>query len=172
MVKIRTLLGYYISDLVYGANDGIITTFAVVSGAAGAGFSARVIVILGVANLIADGFSMGASKYLSLTSEQDYQGVERTAEHARDARIDGSITFLAFVAAGFLPLMPFFYSVSQNSQFLVSAVATAAALFFVGAARSIVTRRNFFVSGLEMLFVGGIAAAIAYGIGFLVERLV
>ena len=59
------LAGHYLPDLVYGANDGIITTFAVVSGVVGASLSERVIVILGLANLIADGFSMGASNYLA-----------------------------------------------------------------------------------------------------------
>ena len=44
---------------VYGANDGIITTFAVVSAVAGAGLDPKIIIILGLANLIADGFSMG-----------------------------------------------------------------------------------------------------------------
>lgn len=50
--------GKYIKDLVYGGLDGIITTFAIVSGVAGANLSSSVILILGVANLLADGFSM------------------------------------------------------------------------------------------------------------------
>ena len=54
---------HYLPDLVYGANDGIITTFAVVFGVIGAALSERVILILGFANLLADGFSMGASNY-------------------------------------------------------------------------------------------------------------
>ena len=52
-------LGEYIQDVVYGGNDGIVTTFAVVAGATGAEFSANVIIILGIANLLADGTSMG-----------------------------------------------------------------------------------------------------------------
>lgn len=51
----------YISEFVYGAVDGTVTTFAVVAASAGAGISSVVILILGIANLIADGFSMGAS---------------------------------------------------------------------------------------------------------------
>ncbi len=69
----REWLEYYIGDIVYGANDGIITTFAVVAASAGAGMSATIILILGIANLVADGFSMGASKYLSLKSEQSVE---------------------------------------------------------------------------------------------------
>ncbi len=69
-------LGSYIHDLVYGANDGIVTTFAVVSGVAGAELSYATVVILGLANVIADGLSMGLGNYLSLRSKHDnYQRV-------------------------------------------------------------------------------------------------
>lgn len=72
--------GAYIGDLVYGANDGIVTTFAVISGAAGAALSSGVVVILGLANLIADGISMGLSSYLSLRSRLEFERRERTRE--------------------------------------------------------------------------------------------
>ncbi len=62
----------YIGDLVYGGLDGIITTFAVVSGVAGAELGTSIILILGLANLFADGFSMATGAYLSLKSEQEY----------------------------------------------------------------------------------------------------
>lgn len=64
--------GEYLGDFVYGANDGIITTFAVVTGAVGASLSPGVVIILGVANLLADGFSMGASSILSTLSERNF----------------------------------------------------------------------------------------------------
>lgn len=64
-------LGAYIHDIVYGANDGIVTTFAVVSGVAGADLSPSVVVILGFANVLADGLSMGLGNYLSSKSRQD-----------------------------------------------------------------------------------------------------
>ncbi|MBK8024933.1 MAG: VIT1/CCC1 transporter family protein [Chloroflexi bacterium] len=54
----------YIGDLVYGGLDGIITTFAVVSGVAGAQLGTPIILILGLANLFADGFSMATGAYL------------------------------------------------------------------------------------------------------------
>jgi len=62
----------YIGDLVYGGLDGIITTFAVVSGVAGAQLGANVVLIMGLANLFADGFSMATGAYLSSKSEQEY----------------------------------------------------------------------------------------------------
>jgi vacuolar iron transporter family protein len=62
----------YLGEMVYGGLDGIITTFAVVSGVAGAQLGTSVILILGLANLLADGFSMATGAYLSTKSEQEY----------------------------------------------------------------------------------------------------
>ncbi len=64
-------LGEYIHDIVYGANDGIVTTFAIVSGVAGANLSPMVVLVLGFANVLADGLSMGLGNYLSIRSKQD-----------------------------------------------------------------------------------------------------
>lgn len=76
----RLQRGTYIGDLVYGANDGIVTTFAVVAGATGALLSPGIIIILGIANLIADGFSMGASSFLALRSERAFVRMQRKKE--------------------------------------------------------------------------------------------
>ena len=61
----------YLRDWIYGGIDGSITTFAVVTGVVGAGLSPIVIVILGLANLVADGFSMAASNFLGTRAEHD-----------------------------------------------------------------------------------------------------
>ena len=60
----------YLGDFVFGAIDGTVTTFAVVCGAAGAGLSSGVALVLGVANLLADGFSMAAGNYLSTKADR------------------------------------------------------------------------------------------------------
>lgn len=61
----------YLRDVVYGAIDGAITTFAIVAGVAGAGLSQWVIIALGVANVLADGFSMAAGNYSGTKAEVD-----------------------------------------------------------------------------------------------------
>lgn len=76
----RHIAGKYIGDLVYGANDGIITTFAIIAGASGASFPPIVVVILGLSNILADGISMGASNFLGKKSEQDYAKAQREKE--------------------------------------------------------------------------------------------
>lgn len=58
-------LGAYIREIVYGGNDGIVTTFAVVAGTVGADLPSYIIIILGLANLFADGLSMATGAYLS-----------------------------------------------------------------------------------------------------------
>ena len=81
--------GRYLPELVYGANDGIVTTFAVVSGVTGADLDAGIVLVLGIANLFADGFSMGMSSYLSRRSEIDYDrstGDDREAGGSRPRR--------------------------------------------------------------------------------------
>lgn len=169
MHSTRGWIAYYIGDLVYGANDGIITTFAVIAGAAGAGFSSSVIIVLGIANLIADGFSMGASKYLSLSSEQS---IDKAGTGERSAIADGVATFAAFVVAGALPIIPFLVPQAAHAPFVISATATAITFFLVGAARAFVIPKNPVLAGLEMLIVGGAASMIAYGLGSFVESLI
>lgn len=58
-------------DAIYGAIDGTVTTFAIVAGVAGAGFSPLVIVVLGLANVLADGYSMAAANYSGAKADQD-----------------------------------------------------------------------------------------------------
>ncbi|OGD49565.1 hypothetical protein A3B59_03395 [Candidatus Beckwithbacteria bacterium RIFCSPLOWO2_01_FULL_49_47] len=67
-------------DVVYGANDGIVTTFAVVAGVAGARLSPAIVLILGFANLLADGLAMAIGNYLGTKSELEYIKRERKME--------------------------------------------------------------------------------------------
>ena len=69
-----------VSDAVLGGIDGCITTFAVVSGAVGAGLSASIAIVLGFANLFADGFSMAVSNYESIKAVQDFADDTRRTE--------------------------------------------------------------------------------------------
>src|SRR5918993_2054889 len=61
----------YLRDWIYGGIDGAVTTFAVVTGVVGANLSPAIILILGFANLVADGFSMAASNFLGTRAEHD-----------------------------------------------------------------------------------------------------
>ena len=157
------MIGHYLPDLVYGANDGIITTFAVVTGVVGADLSERIILILGFANLVADGFSMGASNYLARRSYAEAD--ERST--GREAARHGAATVVGFVTAGLVPLVAYLVPLPDGMRFPVAIALTLSTLFAVGASRAVVTRLGWARSGLEMLLVGALAAAVAYSIGAL-----
>ena len=72
--------GQYLGEFVYGAIDGTVTTFAVVAGAAGAALSPGIVIILGFANLLADGFSMASGNFLSERTQRDFVKKERRRE--------------------------------------------------------------------------------------------
>lgn len=166
---VRAEARHYLPDLVFGANDGIISTFAVVSGVTGAALASGVVLILGVANLLADGFSMAASNYLSTRSRSE--AAEEEPDRL-DAARHGLATFLAFVVAGAMPLVAYLLPPAADLRFRVAAASTLATLFAVGAARTLATGRPWWRSGLEMLAVGALAAAVAYGLGAVLASLI
>jgi VIT1/CCC1 family predicted Fe2+/Mn2+ transporter len=164
---LQSLARHYLPDLVYGANDGIITTFAVVSGVVGADLSNEVILILGFANLVADGFSMGASNYLSRRSHAEAS--ERSSR--REGMRHGVATLVGFLVAGIVPLAAYLLPLDDGSRFPTAVGLTLSTLFLVGASRSLVTRLGFLRSGAEMLAVGALASLVAYLIGALAAAL-
>ena len=71
----------YLGEFVYGGIDGSVTTFAVVAGSAGAALDSSVVIILGFANLIADGFAMSVGSYLSTKSEKENYNKHKEIEY-------------------------------------------------------------------------------------------
>lgn len=158
---------------VFGANDGIVTTFAVVAGVAGAHLSAQVVLIMGVANMVADGLAMGLGDYLGERSERQ---MRNSSHHVgRGVWHTGLVTFIAFILAGSLPLFPYLahsigLTINETWQFPLSIFTTGSALFCVGAVRTFFTKCSVWRGGLEMLGIGAIAAIAAYGFGGFVEQ--
>ena len=215
----------YLRDWIYGGIDGSVTTFAVVTGVVGAQLSPVVIVIMGFANLVGDGFSMAASNFLGTKSEHDDIGrlaaIERrhievepegereevrqifaakgfagadldrvvelitsdrdrwvrtmlTEEYglpleARSPWLAAWTTFSAFAACGLVPLVPFLVRIPN--PFAISILLTGAVFFGIGSIKSRWSTVSWWRSGLSTLFVGGIAAALAYAVGVLLQRL-
>jgi len=160
---------HYVRDLVYGANDGIVTTFAVVAGVAGGALSGRAVLIVGAANLFADGLSMGVGNYLGIRSQESARAAQGLPEEEASPSRHALATFIAFVLAGAIPLLP--YVVTPVEGLRLSTVSTAAALFGVGALRSLVTIDRWWRAGLEMLGLGVLVAAAAYVSGAVVGSL-
>ena len=163
-----TTIKKYLPDLIYGANDGIVTTLAIVSGVVGASLSTTVILILGFANLLADGLSMGASNVLSRRSDTVADELPSLSEASKH----GAATFLGFVAVGIVPLSAYLVPWFDGHRFAAAVILGLLALFVVGASRAAFTSRAWLPSGTEMLFIGALAAAAAYAIGAIGAMLV
>lgn len=208
-----------LKDVIYGGIDGAVTTFAIVAGVEGAGLSPSIIVALGAANIIADGFSMAASNYSGTKAELDdrrriVQIEERHIQHHRDGEIEelrqilerrglsgdvleqataaisqnkenwiglmltdeyglprddphpfksGLTTFVAFLIAGSIPLLPFVLGLP--SAFEISILATMFTFFLIGTGKSRWSLSSWWRSGSETLAIGAVAALLAYGVG-------
>jgi VIT1/CCC1 family predicted Fe2+/Mn2+ transporter len=165
----RSGLGHYLRDLVYGSTDGVVTTIAVVAGVTGAQFAPRVGLVLGLANLAADGLSMGASNYLALKSELEQTGQDVAEEKPW---LHGVATVAAFVCAGAVPLAAYWFSEDIGiPRFTLSLVVAILTLVGVGIARARLAQRSVVHSVFEIVSVAGGAGAVAYLLGKLVEPL-
>jgi vacuolar iron transporter family protein len=161
VLRLRPMMQGYLPDLVYGANDGIVTTLVVIASVSGAAMSNTVVLVLGLANLIADGFSMGTSNVLAARSTLTAATRPTLAKASRK----GGATFAAFVLAGFLPLSAYLFPFLDDIRLAAASAFAAIALFGLGACRSLFSDRAWFVAGLEMLALGMVASVVAYAIG-------
>ena len=216
----------YLRDWVYGGIDGTVTTFAIMAGVVGANLSPTVVVVLGLANLLADGFSMAAGNYTGTRAERDeYDQLRRmeerhialapegereevrqifrakgfegealesavdvitkhreswidtmmTEEHGMPAVSRSPIhaalyTFVAFVACGSVPLLPYLLGLAAPEW--PSAIMTGATFFAIGSFRSRWSPKPWWQAGSETLLIGMLAASVAYFIGYLLKGLV
>ena len=175
----KTKFEAYLGEFVYGAIDGTVTTFAVVAAAAGAGLNSTVIIILGIANLVGDGFSMGASAYLSAKSKRDLKHrdhrksgkKDKDPSHGETPLRDGVITFVAFGTVGFLPLFVYVLDALLNLQtsaqnlFIASTALTALTFVVIGWLKAHVTKTSRFRASAETLLLGAVAAGLSYVLG-------
>lgn len=213
--------GGHLRDLVYGGIDGAVTTFAIVAGVQGAGLSPSIIIALGIANVLADGFSMAAGNYSGTKADLDDRNRLRQVEErhiamypegereelrqilalkglkgqvledavdavAQDERqwvnimltdeyglspVDPTpmaaaiATFLAFLLAGIVPLIPFIFGLPD--PFTLATLATGVVFFIIGAGKSRWSLAPWWRSGAETLLIGACAAGIAYFVGSL-----
>jgi len=163
---------HYVRELIYGSNDGIITTFAVVAGVSGGNLSANVVLICGAANLFADGLSMAAGNYLAIRSHESVLEAQGLPEEEAAPLRHSLATLAAFILAGTLPLVPYVLPVAPDVRFLWSIGLTLFALFGIGAMRSLFTAVRWWSGGIEMLALGAVVALVAYASGAFVAMFV
>ena len=177
VVKIKQHFEDYLSEFVYGGIDGAVTTFAVVAGATGANFDVKVLLVLGFANLIADGFSMSVGSYLSTKSEQEL--MQKRGESVGDEPspvINGATTFVSFIVVGLVPLLAYtvdaLLNLNASNLFAIASFLTAGAFAGIGWLKSRVTHAPVTRSIMETLVLGVLAASFAYILGDLLERVI
>jgi vacuolar iron transporter family protein len=211
----------WVSDAIYGVNDGLGAVFGIVSGMAGYTGGSEIVLITGLAGMLASALSMGSSAYLAAKSQREvYEGeiarekaeIEHNPEEERQelelfyqlkgfteeesrtlvARIQkqpedflktlvqeelglSATTFpnpwkacvsatVSTAVGGILPVIPFFFT-RGTPAVLWAALLSILAHFGVGLAKSLVTTRPWWISGLEMTLVAVIAGALTYGLG-------
>lgn len=218
-------------ELVYGGIDGSVTTFAVVSGSVGAGIDSSIIVILGLANLLADGFAMSVGAYLSSKTEKDnYEKYRRQEEvmittqpNLEKAKLlniykkagfeevlsikivdaittkkanwvgtvmkekynlvledktplsKGISTYISFLFAGFIPLIVYIVDLISNvdfNLFLLSSILTCISFGIIGFLKSKINQTKVVQGILETLFLGLLAAMVAFLVGYILENLI
>jgi len=218
---------WHFEDFIYGSIDGAVTTFAIVAGVVGASLSPGIILVLGFANLFADGFSMAAANYqaskarnefVQMKRRQEEWEIDNLAEQEREeireiykekgfedelledvVRIitsrrkvwvdtmmkeelgliedernpfDSSLsTFVGFNIIGLIPLIPFMIfmmiGTDLNSEaFTYSTISVLAAFFLVGMIKGKIVKKSMMRSGIITLIIGGIAATVAYMVGY------
>lgn len=211
----------YVRDLILGFNDGVVSTYAVCAGVAGAAFSTTAIGVAGVAAAVAGALSMGLGEYLSTKSQSQYYRSEAQRERShirkyRDLEVQElremliereypahvveplvehlaadedrfvdfmmreefgvgkesdrspvaamAIVMASFVLGAALPVLPFFI-VPAGSALAVASGLSLAGLFAAGATKGRLAGLGMVRSGGEMAVLGGLAAALTYGIG-------
>lgn len=166
-------------EFVYGGMDGAVTTFAVVTGAAGANLGSKVILILGFANVLADGFSMAVGSYLSEKSEQQLSisKGDSTADDHETPLAASIATFISFVIVGFVPLSVYTFDYAfdlkmGNDALIWSIILTLLAFCGIGYLRGLVTKVDKARTVLESLGLGLTAAVLSYVVGNVLEKII
>lgn len=152
----------YLADFVKGAADGAITTFVIITGTHAAKLPRRVTIFLGLANVIADGISFAAARFLSVRTEQEQ---ELTAKNAAEAAF---FTWLGFVLFGMIALSS--YILKMANPYTMSLLLTIISIFVLGWYKGEVLNRPPIGSAIETLMVGMLAGGIAFWMGSLVHR--
>src|SRR3989338_1201910 len=147
----------YFRNLIFGAEDSLVSTVGVLFGVASTGeYSARQVIITGLIVIAVEALSMGAGSFLTEESLQELDGEKI---HKDKPYIEGLIMFLSYVIAGFIVLSPYLFIRIEVAKF-VSVIFALLSLYLVG----YLPRRNY-KSGLRMLTIAGLAILVGFIIG-------
>lgn len=164
-------IGENIREVIFGVEDGAIGNLGLVVGMAQAYAPNTLILLAGFATMLAQFISMFAGNYLSIKSEKEYFAVRsksRTYGKAysshKSALYSSFMMGFSVIIGAIVPLSVFF--IFPSHQGIIPSIATTLiGLFVLGVFKTKYTHRHWFASGMEVLLVGTIAAAVGYGVG-------
>ncbi len=219
--QVHSAGGASVRDLMLGLNDGLVASFAVTSGVAGAFAASRIVVMAGLAETLGGAVSMGLAAFVSARSQIEFYHSEITRERDEirrwpererdeiraiyrakgfsgelldtvvrhitaeperwanvmmreelglavesfDRPLRSALTVgFSYLVGALVPVIAYFF-VPPHPGVILSAAATLGALFAVGAAKTAITLRPWWLSGLESVATGVAAAAVTYAAG-------
>jgi vacuolar iron transporter family protein len=183
MTFARNITDSYLRDWTYGATGGIVSTIIILSAVVGADLPNSIALMLGLANLAAIGFATAARKYSNTKVAQDIHRVWRTKPAVLRPSVERSDlntdirssvqtalgVFVAFVLSGLIPLVTCLLIPGEPAIWIMTTVCT---LFAIGSAKSSYSLLSWWQSGLDRVFLGTCAAALAFAIARSVQSLI
>lgn len=158
-----------LSEFIYGGMDGVITTVAIIAGTMGANIAPKYALILGLSNIMADGFSMGISRYNSLV---DIVKSNANSELAlRSPLLSALMTFFFFVLMGSIPLLPFVFDIKAEFIQHYLFVSSLLAFLVIGIIKGLTTKKYLKSLG-EIIIIGSVGALISYHVASRVKNYV
>lgn len=151
----------YFRNMIFGAEDSLVSTVGVLFGIASTSFNDGFILITGFLVVTVEALSMGAGAFLSEKSAQEFAEENETGE---STIIDGLVMFAAYFFAGFIPLLPYIFIPGTSAKYF-SILFSIVALFFLG----FIPQRSF-KSGVRMMVVAGLAIFAGFLIGSMSEK--
>jgi len=151
---------------VFGAMDGTISTLAVIAGVAGAGTGNFIVLVAGAAAMLAEAISMGFSSYSSSRVRERILGHKKGAGKA--SAKEGVLFWLVTMGGGAIPLLPFILPLRLDgiSGLWLSVLFSVLFLFAIGFYSGKITKRSPWKEGIFNAFVGMVAAAATYVVGY------
>src|SRR5229473_2562018 len=176
--------GPWVRDVMLGLNDGLVASFAVTSGVAGAFTTGNAAVMAGLSEMLGGAVAMGLAAFISARSqvefyqseiEREREEIERWPDREREELGFNEESFdrplrsafavgSSYLCGAFVPVWPYiFFEPTQGV--LISAISTVVVLFAVGALKTIITSRSWWRSGFESMMTGIAAASVTYAAG-------
>lgn len=155
----------YLRSSLFGVEDALVSTTGMIVGLIAASPSKEFILLASLITVAVEASSMGAGEFLS---ERAVHELEKDQLTTMNFITGGIIMLISYLLAGLVPVLPIMFFPLPEAGF-VSVISAFAGLFVLGFVKGKIVKINRTRSGLEMLFVGGIAAAIGIAVGLLLR---